>query len=988
MFVYLFCEPLTGRGKGKYMRFDSTKYELIQKTRIEELQSDGYYLRHIQSGARVVILENEDENKVFSIGFRTPPTDSTGVPHILEHSVLCGSEKYPAKEPFVELAKGSLNTFLNAMTYPDKTVYPIASCNDTDFKNIMDVYMDAVLHPNIYTRKQIFMQEGWHYELENKDAPLTYNGVVYNEMKGAFSSPDDVLIRYCLNSLYPDTSYGMESGGDPEDIPNLTYEEFLGFHKKLYHPSNSYIYLYGNCDMEERLEYLDKEYLSKYSVIEVDSEIAAQKPFDEMKRVSVDYSITEDESLVSKTYLAYNASIDTSLNKELYLAFQILDYALLSAPGAPVKQALIDAGIGEDVYSIYENGIKQPMYTIVAKNASKEQEEQFLKIIRDTLTELVEKGINKASLMAGINSDEFYYREADFGRTPKGLMYGLNMMDSWLYDDDKPFLLLGLNDTYKFLKEMVETDYFEQLVDKYLIRNTHSSLVVLNPVVNLTSMKDREAEKKLCEYKQSLSDEEITRIIEQTKALKQYQMERSTPEEVGTIPMLSREDISRDVQPIYNSIEEICGVTVDNHDIYTNGIGYLNLSFDIANVADIDIPYVGLLTNVIGYINTAKHSYDELSNEVYMHTGGIFADFNTYQRLDNKEISARISMKTKALIEKIPTALDLIREMMYESCYDDHKRLKEILAELKSRLQSRFISSGHVTARGECMSQFSLTAKYTALTSGIPFYRFVSDLYDNFDSKKTEITDKLLAVTEQVFVKDRLIVSFTAEHNDYVSIKPKLTAFIDEILAGGMGAAQRDLKLEKNKLGYKTASQVNYVARCGRFDRAGYKYDASLKVLSTIMSYSYLWDNVRVMGGAYGCMSGYTVNGTGYFVSYRDPNVSNTNEVFEKAVDYVRNFEADEAEMTRYILGTFGDMDTPLNPSAKGTRSFDFYLRGVTEEYLLEDRLKALNTHQEDIRALAPIIEAIMQDDYLCVVGNGDKITAEQELFDEVTNLL
>lgn len=970
------------------MKFDSSKYELIQQTRIDEIQSEGFYLKHRRSGARVVILENDDENKVFSIGFKTPPSDSTGVPHILEHSVLCGSEKYPAKEPFVELAKGSLNTFLNAMTYPDKTVYPIASCNDTDFKNIMDVYMDAVLHPNIYNRKQIFLQEGWHYELESPEGPLTYNGVVYNEMKGAFSSPDEVLIRYCLNSLYPDTSYGTESGGDPENIPELTYEAFLGFHKKLYHPSNSYIYLYGNCDMAERLEYLDREYLSNYDVLKVDSEIRTQKPFDVMRRVEVDYSITEDESPENKCYFAYNASIDTSLNKELYLAFQILDYALLSAPGAPVKQALIDAGIGEDVYSTFENGIKQPMYTIVAKNAAKEQEEEFLRIIKDTLGNLVKNGINKDSLRAGINSDEFYYREADFGRTPKGLMYGLNMMDSWLYDDDKPFLLLGMNDTYKFLKEKIDTDYFERLVEKYLIVNTNSSLVVLNPVVGLTTIRENETARRLEEYKNSLSPEEINRIIEETKALKEYQTARSTPEEVGTIPMLSREDISTEIQPLYNQIEEIEGVPVDNHNVFTNGIGYLNLSFDIANVEDADIPYVGLVTNVIGYINTSKRSYDELSNEVYMHTGGIFSDFNTYQRIDNRQVTARFSMKTKALFEEISKALELIREMMYESCYEDHKRLKEILAELKSRLQSRFVSAGHATARGECLSQFNEASKYNALTSGIPFYNFVADLYDNFDIRKNEITEKLSRVSEQIFVKNRLMISFTGEQKEYEAVKPQLAEFINGLLSSTAKAVTRNLELTKCKIGYKTASQVNYVARCGDFHKAGLKYDASLKVLGTIMSYNYLWDNVRVLGGAYGCMSGCTVNGVGYFVSYRDPNVSATNKVFENAVDYVRNFDADEDEMTRYILGTFGEMDIPLTPSAKGTRSFDFFLRGVTEEYLKEDRMKALNTHQEDIRALAPIIEAVIQDDYLCVIGNGDRITSEQSLFDKVTNLL
>ncbi|MGN0375489.1 MAG: insulinase family protein [Butyrivibrio sp.] len=969
------------------MKFNTDKYELIQKKTISELQSEGFYLRHKKSGAGIVILENNDENKVFAIGFRTPPSDSTGVPHILEHSVLCGSEKYPAKEPFVELAKGSLNTFLNAMTYPDKTVYPIASCNDTDFKNIMDVYMDAVLHPNIYSRKQIFMQEGWHYELESIDGPLTYNGVVYNEMKGAFSSPDEVLARYCLNSLYPDTSYGTESGGDPEKIPELTYEAFLDFHKKLYHPSNSYIYIYGNCDMEERLEYLDREYLSAYDRIDVDSNVEFQKPFDKMKRVEAEYSITRDESPEGKTYFAYNASVETSLNKELYLAFQILDYALLSAPGAPVKQALIDAGIGEDVFSYYENGIKQPMFSIIAKNAGADREQDFIRIIKETLQNLVEKGLNKDTLRAGINSNEFYYREGDYGRTPKGLVCGIGLMDSWLYDDNQPFLLLEMNETYEFLKSKVETDYFEQLIDKYLIKNTHASLVVLKPVVNLTADNDRKTALKLEQYKKSLSKEELLQIVEETKALKEYQKMRSTPEELATIPMLSRDDISRDIQPLYNNTETVEGVLFDHHEIFTNGIGYLSLSFDISNVEDRDIPYVGLLNSVIGYIDTKYRSYEELSNDIDMNTGGIIAGFNTYQDISEEKVTARDSIKCKALMDKLPRALDIIREIMYVSLYDDHKRLKEILAETKSRLQSKFISAGHATARGECMAQFSLSARYTALTSGVPFYNFIADLYDNFDNKKNEITRKLQLITGQIFVKDRLIVSFTGTKEDYLNIKPELKNFVRELLPGGRTAAERSLKADICNIGYQTASQVNYVARCGDFKEAGLKYDASLKVLANILSYNYLWDNVRVLGGAYGCMCGFTVNGVGYFTSYRDPEIDKTNQIYEAAVEFVKNFDADDSEMTKYILGTFGEMDIPLTPSAKAERSFDFFLRGVTEEFLKADRIKALNTVQDDIRSLAPYIEAIMKENYLCVIGNADKIEDNKELFDKITNL-
>lgn len=423
-------------------------YELIEERRVEDLNSDGYLLRHRKSGARILLLSNDDNNKVFSVGFRTPPPDSTGVPHILEHSVLCGSKKYPVKDPFVELVKGSLNTFLNAMTYPDKTVYPVASCNDKDFKNLMNVYMDAVFYPNIYVHEEIFRQEGWHYELESPEDDLTINGVVYNEMKGAYSSPEDVLDREIYSSLYPDTAYALESGGDPDVIPSLTYEGFLDFHRKYYHPANSYIYLYGDMDMEERLIWLDEEYLSKFERIEIDSKVELQKPFEKTREIRKKYSVTEEETLENQTYLSYSTVIDTSLNREYYLAFQILEYALLEAPGAPLKQALLDKKIGKDIISSYENGIYQPFFSVIAKNANTSDKEAFLATIRETLEEIVKKGIDRKSLWAGINYFEFKYREADFGSYPKGLMYGLQAYDSWLYDEKQPFMHIEANDTF------------------------------------------------------------------------------------------------------------------------------------------------------------------------------------------------------------------------------------------------------------------------------------------------------------------------------------------------------------------------------------------------------------------------------------------------------------------------------------------------------------------------------------------------------------
>ncbi|MDE5866332.1 MAG: insulinase family protein, partial [Lachnospiraceae bacterium] len=456
-------------------------YTILEKKEIKEQNSLAYLMKHNKTGARIVLLSNDDNNKVFYIGFRTPPKDSTGVAHIIEHSVLCGSDKFPVKDPFIELAKGSLNTFLNAMTYPDKTVYPVASCNDKDFHNLMDVYLDAVFHPNIYHEEKIFKQEGWHYEMESIDDDLTINGVVYNEMKGAYSSPDEVLAREIMNSLYPNTSYAVESGGDPDVIPELTYEDFLAFHKKYYHPSNSYIYLYGDMDMAEKLTFLDEAYLSKYDALEVDSKLASEPAFEKPVSVYKEYPIMESESEKDNTYLSYNISFGNNLDKEQYIAFQVLDYALCSAPGAPLKQALIDKGIGKDIESTYENGIKQPYFSIVAKNANKEQLSQFTDTIEEMLEKLAMQGLDKKALQAGLNYYEFKFREADFGSFPKGLIFGLQVLDSWLYDDSMPFIHIEANETFKALKKAIDTDYYEKMIQKNLLKNNHRTIVVVEP---------------------------------------------------------------------------------------------------------------------------------------------------------------------------------------------------------------------------------------------------------------------------------------------------------------------------------------------------------------------------------------------------------------------------------------------------------------------------------------------------------------------------
>ena len=967
---------------------DLKTYEIIKEDELTGIQAKGYLLRHKKSRARVLLIEKKDDNnKVFSIGFRTPPGDSTGVPHIMEHSVLCGSRNFPAKDPFVELVKGSLNTFLNAMTYPDKTVYPVASCNDKDFQNLMHVYMDAVLYPNIYEHEEIFRQEGWSYKLDSADDRLAYNGVVYNEMKGAFSSPEGVLDRVILNTLFPDTSYAYESGGDPEAIPDLTYEQFLDFHRKYYHPSNSYIYLYGDMDMEEKLDWLDREYLSSFDAREVDSEIRFQEPFKEMKEKTFSYSIASEESEVDQTFLSYSKVIGTSLDKELYLAFEILDYALLSAPGAPLKKALTDAGIGKDIMGSYDNGIYQPIFSVISKNANEEQKQEFVELIEKVLSDIVKNGIDRKALEAGLNYHEFRYREADFGNYPKGLMYGLQMMDSWLYDEEKPFIHVEALKTFEFLKSQVGTGYYEELIRKYILDNTHGAVVVVKPEKGRTARLDAELDEKLQNYKSGLTADEVEALVKATEDLEAYQSEPEKEEDLERIPVLERKDISREIEPIVNEELRLGDIPVIFHEIETNGIGYLDVMFDISGVKEELLPYVGILQSALGIIDTENYDYGELFNEINMHTGGIGTALDLYTDVTNireKAFKATFEIKGKALYGKLPVVFSMMSEILTASKLTDTKRLREILAMVKSRLLMRFQSSGHTTAALRAMSYASPAAKLKDMTNGIGFYRAVARIEENFDEEKDRLTEVLQSLAKRLFRAENMMISYTASREGLEGIETRIEELKKSLYRDVPREEACVIHCEKKNEGFKTASKVQYVARTGNFIDHGASYTGALQILKVILSYDYLWQNIRVKGGAYGCMSNFNRIGEGYFVSYRDPNLKRTVEVYEGVVDYLKDFTVSERDMTKYIIGTMSNIDQPMTPAAKGERSKNLYMNKVSADMIREERNQILDASQDDIRALSRVAEAVLKADQFCVIGSEEKIEECRDMFETV----
>ncbi len=962
-------------------------FKLIEEREINEINSVQRLFEHEKTGARLCNLQNDDDNKVFSIAFRTPPENSTGVPHILEHSVLCGSRKFPTKEPFVDLLKGSLNTFLNAMTYPDKTIYPVASRNEKDFYNLVDVYLDAVFYPNIYKTPEIFMQEGWHYELDSKEDELAYKGVVYNEMKGAFSSPEDILFRKIQESLFPDTPYSKESGGDPEVIPELSLEKFQAFHKKYYHPSNSYIFLYGNGDILNELKFIEENYLKNFDRIQIDSSIPLQKPFKEIKELKVDYPISDDEEEKDNTFLNLNFVVGKSVNPELYLAFEIIEHLLLETPAAPLKKALIEAELGKDVFGRFDNGILQPVFSVVVKNSNEEQKSKFQKVVFDTLNELVRSGIDKKLIEASINIVEFKLREADFHGFPKGLLYHIKSMESWLYNGN-PAIHLQYGTTLDKIKEALTSNYFEKLIEEYLLNNNHRSLLIVKPKKGLSEEKTKEVKNELDEYKAKLSEEDINKIIEDTKRLKLRQVTPDSPEDQEKIPMVSIEDINSNAEKLPINEREEIGIKILTHPMFTNKIGYVNLLFDSTTVEQELLPYIGLLAGVIGKVSTNKLSYGDLSNEININTGGIDYSVDAYTEKDSDEkYYPKFVVKSRALSDKMPKLFEILGEIIGHTKFDDKKRLKEIIREMKSRLEMTIFNRGHIVAGNHLLSYFSPFGKYNEILKGLDFYKFIAGLEKDFDGKAEEISSNLMKVSNAIFNKENLIISYTTAEEDYDKLKANLNILTDEIGDESLPKYEYKFELSPKNEGLLTQAKVQYVTKGYNYRKLGYEYSGTLRVLSTIAGLEYLWNKVRVQGGAYGAFGRFDRNGNVFCASYRDPNIKETLEAYNGLESYIRSFEANEREMKKYIIGTISEMDAPLTPSMKGERATGYYLSHLTFEEVQTERNEVLKTSPEDVRKYADLIGAAMKENNLCTLGNEKKIKQSKDIFSKLVNV-
>ena len=962
-------------------------FKIKQNQFIQEVNSDVYLMVHEKSGAKLLYLDTTDDNKVFSIGFRTPPDNSKGTPHILEHSTLCGSRKFPLKEPFVELVKGSLNTFLNAMTWPDKTMYPVASRNAVDFHNLMDVYLDAVFYPNCIDDPQILMQEGWHYELEDKDSELTYNGVVYNEMKGALSSGDAIMENFAMEKLFPNTTYGVESGGDPEVIPALSYKEFVEFYKKFYHPSNSYIFLYGDMDIEKTLNFIDSEYLSNFNEKKIDSQIKTQVPFKKREVINRKYGISESESTDKKAIHALYTAFNDHMSTLDSLAFEVLNYVLIEIEGAPLKKAVLDAELGSELSGSYTDGYKQPVWTIQLSGTDVNNQKKFEETIDETLRALALNGIDKSMLKAAINRIEFTLRENDYRGRPKGLFYGIRAMELWLYDRN-PMDALKYFDNLKQLKKFIDTNYFENLILKYVIKNNHQVLITMEPEKGLTEKKNALTAQKLEAFKNSLSEEQLNEIVENTKKLKVRQASKDSEDALKTIPLLERKDLKRIITEKKIKKDFVNGVDYLHYDVNTSGISYVRLFFNLFGINENDIFYANLLTSLLGSMDTQKYTYGELTRLENSNTGGInfsvmcFGDYN-----NSDKYVPTFEVGGKALTANNKYMMELLKEIICHTEYTERKRLKELILSEKTKWDMTVFDRGHLLTMNRLISYFSKTGEFTEKLA-LSYYYFLADLVNNYDKNYDEIVKKLESVSAKIFTRNNLTIEVIGNEKDSQSVKDLFKSLICDMEIGEKNNKNSfEFNNDCYNEGFLTSGKVNYVSKGGNFKKHGFKYTGAVRVMETILRYDYLWKKVRVLGGAYGAFVQFSPNGNAVLCSYRDPNLKETLDVFKGIPDYLRNLKISEREMTKYVIGTMAAEEVQFTPSMLGDRAAADYFKGSTAEDRERIRNEIINCTLEDIHKLADLVESVINEPYLCVMGSEHKVKKSEEIFKKIRSL-
>ncbi|MCK9557197.1 MAG: insulinase family protein [Candidatus Cloacimonadaceae bacterium] len=962
-------------------------FELIQSQEISEINCNYNRYRHRKSGADLIFLACSDNNKAFNITFKTIPEDDTGCPHILEHSVLNGSKNYPAKGTFMELVKGSLNTFINAMTSADWTSYPVASTNDKDFINLMRVYLDAVLYPRIYEESRILDQEGWHYELFSEDAEINYRGVVYNEMKGAFSSVDSIINRYCQHAQFPDTPYGFESGGDPDSIPELTQEKFTQFHSKYYHPSNSKIWLYGDMDIDATLKIIDEEYLSNFDDPGIRIELPEQKPFKALKQIDCQYPLGDDTDPTDQYYLALNFTYgkvtDTYLDQKLSLLCELLMYY----PASPLKNVIRESGLCKDSTISVQNDILQPTITIICKQVQKDKLKPLSELIRKELSRISKEGFDKKMLEAMINYKEFFLREAQLNRFPKGLFYNLYCLGLWNHGGD-PSNFLAFEGYLKELRRGLKEPMFETLVQEVFLENTHSTEVHFEPIPGLIAKQEAITKAKLDAYKKKLSKKEISELIAYNKDLKAWQEALDSDEDIQKIPLLNLSDVDSKAQSLPCESDIQGTYTILKHPVHTNGIVYLKAFFDLSHANVQDLPWIKLYTQLLGQINSENFSFGDLSNEISNNTGGInlYVDVaNSYQTPD--DILPKLVLSGKAIASKTAKLMDLCTEYALRPALDNPSRIKSLIMEFKTAMEHNVINSGMQITVQRMFAPFSQYHAFKDKINGLDYLNFLRDLANNMESDIDKIIGELKWVQSHFFNIHKAIFSITANEELIDDVVNKLPAFTKECGTDEHPAVENEFITSSTNEGIAAPIKIQYVVQGGNFFRKGYSYSGRLRVLANILSNEFLYKELRVKGGAYGGGTSFGMDGYQYFYSYRDPNLRESLDVYSNVPEFIRSFKCSKRDMNKYILGEISQLDYPKTPEAMGTTAAMDYITGFTQEDRQQIRDEVLSTNLEDLRQYADLIQAILDKNHYAVMGNEAKIKDAADLFDMITPL-
>ncbi len=959
-------------------------FKLVEKRFVNEVNSECYYFKHEKSGARLFKIATDDQNKLFNIAFKTTPQDDYGIPHIMEHSVLNGSKNFPVKSPFDVLIKGSLNTFLNAMTGADITTYPVASMNDKDYFNLMHVYLDAVFYPKVLTDKRIFMQEGWHHELDNPEDEITYKGVVYNEMKGAFSSPEREVGYQVYKALFPDNTYGVSSGGYPTEIPKLTYEKFVSFHKKYYHPSNSYILLYGNGDLDKELEFINSKYLSNFNSSESEITIPLQKPFDALKEQEKTYPLPEGGDTKNQSFLNMSFVAGQSTDRTLCMAMDVLSDTLVNHESGPIRLALQEAGIGQDVTAHFNEAL-QNVFEIQVRNANPEDKDKFKEIVFNTLKKVGKEGIDKKILEGIINRIEFNLKEGD---TPqKGMMYLFMNYQGWMFNDD-PYLGLEYNEPLEKVKKSLQTNMLEELISKYLIGNPHTLITVLKPEPGLQTKLTTSVNKELEEYKKSLNSDELKSLIKTTTELKEYQKLEDTPEALATIPMLHLSDISPEVE--WHSVNEsnVEGVKTLHHEEFTNNIIYSRLYFDLRAIPQELIPYANLLSTLISKLNTKNLNFGELDNELNINTGGFSAFLSTYpEGQSDDEVIPKFIISAKATEEKTNTLFKLTSEILTNSLFNDSERLKSLLDRHRAQVEAGIKNNGISVALTRISSYYSNTGMFNELSGGLEYYRFITDITRNFDEDSAAVMANLEKTASLIFNKNNLMAAATCSDKNHLSFTDALKVLTSALPDNPVKFSDWEFKFDSRNEGLETSSKVQFVVQGYDFKKLGYEWNGKIRVLKQVLSTDYLQTQIRVLGGAYGGFCGFSPSGQAYFASYRDPNLKETLDNYAKTPEFLHDFQADEKTMTRFIIGTIAGMDSPMTASQKGATAVARYLRKDTHEQLKAERAEILTTTDIDIRAMEKMVQSVLEQNVICVYGNNEKIEESRELFKAIVKV-